>query len=375
MLFFAVLFSVYLFCYYYKEQMNRLLYIIFVLVCVLLGQSCVSTVKIASVVEKNNEGDFLLKWEVSPDQEGNIDIYSAMTDESYSVFELVKRADIAEKMTIINPAGSGLREFFILRTSGVTSGIVANRSIDMNRIKNFRDLGGYYTTENQQLRWGKLFRSGDLTMATLYDHERIRRLNIKTIIDFRSEKSKKTYPILVHPSIKVISLPIEMMDPNKLSDLLKEQNFDRSAAIRYVQDAYVAIAETYKSQFKEMFNIMSVEGNYPILLTASLGKDRVGIASFFILHALGVSSDDVLDDYLYSQKEMDIASLAKGAQKLPESLQEAITAMLSVDRAYLNFLEEYLVKQYGSVDKFMEKELDLTSGKRGVLKKYLLYTF
>ena len=36
---------------------------------------CMSTVKIASIVEKNKEGDFLLKWEVSPDVEGKIDIW------------------------------------------------------------------------------------------------------------------------------------------------------------------------------------------------------------------------------------------------------------------------------------------------------------
>jgi hypothetical protein len=45
-----------------------------------------STVKITSVVEKDREGDFLLKWEVSPDQEGDIDIYSSLTDSSLTNF-------------------------------------------------------------------------------------------------------------------------------------------------------------------------------------------------------------------------------------------------------------------------------------------------
>ena len=55
-------------------------------ILIYLLSSCISTIKIASVVEKNKDGDFLLKWEVSPDVEGKIDIYSAMTDTSIRNF-------------------------------------------------------------------------------------------------------------------------------------------------------------------------------------------------------------------------------------------------------------------------------------------------
>ena len=85
--------------------------------------SCVSTIKIASVVEKNSDGDFLLKWEVSPDVEGKIDIYSAMTDTSVRNFSPVRTKLVEDQFALLNPTGSGLREFFILKTSGVSSGI------------------------------------------------------------------------------------------------------------------------------------------------------------------------------------------------------------------------------------------------------------
>ena len=88
------------------------------------------------MVEKNQEGDFLLKWEVSPDVEGNIDIYSSLTDSSLSSFTPVATSRITDQVLKLNPTGSGLREFFILRTAGVQSGVVANRVIDMNNIKN-----------------------------------------------------------------------------------------------------------------------------------------------------------------------------------------------------------------------------------------------
>ena len=56
----------------------RQLFFFFMLSVFISG--CATTVKIASVVEKEPEGDFLLKWEVSPDREGIIDIYSSSTD-------------------------------------------------------------------------------------------------------------------------------------------------------------------------------------------------------------------------------------------------------------------------------------------------------
>lgn len=327
------------------------------------------------MVEKNKEGNFLLKWEVSPDQEGDIDIYSSLSDSSITDFTSVKTSRIADQVAVVNPTGSGLRQYFILRTAGVNSGILANRDIEMNNVKNFRDIGGYFTNDNRQIKWGQIYRSGDLSSATLYDQEKIRRLKIKTIIDFRSERTARKYPLLLHPDIQKFRIPIELMDAYKLDELINKSNFTRSDAIRYVQESYVGIVENYKKEFKEMFNILSVEGNYPVLLTESLGKDRVGIATFLILYAIGVPEGVIVDDYLISEKNIEAAKLVSNAQLLSESMQEAVTAMLKVDKAYINYLIEHIKIVYGSVDNYLEKELDVSSGKRGVLKKYLLYQY
>jgi len=79
---------------------------------------CATTVKIASVVEKEPEGDFLLKWEVSPDREGIIDIYSSSTDSILEDFTPLTSADVSDQVMRLNPTGTGLREFFILRIAG-----------------------------------------------------------------------------------------------------------------------------------------------------------------------------------------------------------------------------------------------------------------
>ena len=340
-----------------------------------LISGCASAVKISSVVEKDHGGDCLLKWEVSPDQEGTIDIYSSLSDSSLTDFTPITTAQITDQVLRLNPTGSGLREYFILRTAGVHSGVVANRVIDMNSIKNFRDIGGYFTTDNYQVKWGEIYRSADLSNATLYDQERIRRLNIRTVIDFRSEAAARRYPILLHPSIRKISLPLGPMDAEKLDEQINDNNFNRSDAIRYVQESYVDIIENHKEQFGELFDLLTNDSNYPILLSGSLGKDGVGIATYLILHVLGVAPATLEQDYMLSNQLIDPAKSKIEAQNLSEPLQEAVTAMLSVNRAYLNYAIEHIIQTYGSVDNYLEKELRVTSGKRNLLRKYLLYPF
>ena len=339
----------------------------------LIAAGCASTVKITSVAERNKEGDLLLKWEVSPDQEGNINIYSSQSDTDIGNFTPIKTSNITDQVTVINPASPEIREFYILKTTSAYSGIISYRVIEMSNIKNFRDLGGYFTRADQQMKWGRIFRSGDLSSATLYDQERLRRLNIKTIIDLRSDKTAKKYPILMHPNIRKISLPITPMDSEKINEMMDDEKLTRSDAIRDVQDSYVGIIESYKSEFAEMFNILTDENNYPVLLTGSLGKDRVGLASFFILYALGIPQNVIIDDYMLSRQTIDISAVAANVKGKPEYFQEAVTALMSVNVAYINYTIDYINQKYGSVDNYLEKELKLTSGKRILLRKHLLY--
>ncbi|MDR1518391.1 MAG: tyrosine-protein phosphatase [Dysgonamonadaceae bacterium] len=353
--------------------MQKLGVISFAIALLLFGNGCASTIKITSVAEKDKDGEFLLKWEVSPDQEGKIDIYSSASDSSLNAFTPVASTDISDQVARINPTQTSIREFFLLSTSGVYSGIVSNRVIEMDKIKNFRDVGGYYSMDNKQLRWGKIFRSGDLSNANLFDQERIKRLGIRTVVDFRSDKNAQAFPLTLHPDIRRVSLPIPLMDNEVMEKHINEKNFTRADAIRYVQDSYIDIIENYKKEFGEMFDLLTGESNYPILLSEALGKDRVGLASFLILSALGVPESAIMDDYLLSNRTIDVRTTIDYAQTLPEYMQEAITAMLSVNRVYLEYTIDYIKQRYGSVDNYLEKELKVSQGKKTILRKYLFY--
>ncbi len=350
---------------------NNILLLFFLL---FVFSRCASTVKITSVAEKNRDGDLLLKWEVSPDQDGNINIYSSNTDEMLESFVPIKTSKITDQVTIIDHSNPDKREFYILKTTSAYSGIITNRHIEMSSIKNFRDLGGYFTKLDRQMRWGMIFRSGDLSSATLYDQERIRRLNIKTIIDFRTENTSKTYPILVHPNIKKVSIPITQMDSKALDDMMLDKKLTQSDAVRKIQDSYISIVENSKEELSKMFELLIDYDNYPILISGSLGKDRVGLASFFILSAIGVPQNVIINDYLLSQEYINVSKIVMDAQSKPEYFQEAVTAIFSVRPSYINYTIDYINQKYGSVDNYLEKELKVSASNKNLLRKYLLYS-
>ncbi len=353
-----------------KNKMRYINYILYFFLIYFLS-CCVSTIKIASVVEKNKDGNFLLKWEVSPDVEGKIDIYSSMTDTSLRNFSPVRTKLVEDQFALLNPSGSGLREFFILKTSGVTSGIVSNRYIEMDNVLNFRDLGGYFTADDKQLKWGRVYRSGHLSNANLFDQDKLKRLGIKTIIDFRTEEDRKAHPYFIN--ISKINLPIIPGDISTFKNELLKDGLTRSHTIVHMQEVYKEIVEDNADQYADMFDVLLDPNNYPVLMTSFLGKDRVGIASALLLYALGVPEYVIEEDYMASNNFIDPKKTLTYSGTLSETLQESVTALFSANSAYLNSAFDYIKEKYGSVDNYLEKKVRVSKGKIIILRKLLLY--
>ena len=122
-----------------------------------------------------------------------------------------------------------------------------------------------------------------------------------------------------------------------------------------------------------MFDVLLDKNNYPILISSYLGKDRTGIASALILYALGVPEYTIEEDYLASNKYIDPKKTINFSDPLPESLQEAMTALFSANNAYLNYAFDYIRETYGSIDNYLEKKVRVSKGKMILLRKIMLY--
>ena len=66
------------------------------------------------------------------------------------------------------------------------STLAASRVIPLDAVHNFRDLGGYPTTDGRVTRWRRLFRADGLYRLTADDLEVVRELGIHTVLDLRT---------------------------------------------------------------------------------------------------------------------------------------------------------------------------------------------
>ena len=61
--------------------------------------------------------------------------------------------------------------------------------------QNFRDLGGYRTTDGRMVKWGVLMRSGAMSRLTEKDFAYLASLGLKTVVDFRDTRERTSEPV------------------------------------------------------------------------------------------------------------------------------------------------------------------------------------
>ena len=77
------------------------------------------------------------------------------------------------------------RHLFRLRHPEQGEGVAGERQLNLEGTPNFRDFGGYETDEGRRVKWGKLYRSGQLSSLTERDLELLDALDIDLVCDFR----------------------------------------------------------------------------------------------------------------------------------------------------------------------------------------------
>ncbi|MDR0825041.1 MAG: tyrosine-protein phosphatase [Prevotella sp.] len=345
------------------------------LIGIILLYSCSSqTTTVIVLCEQDLKGNYVLKWELYPDV-GNTPVEIFVSDND-SVFPADPQiiANSNDYMAMLNNKTDAVekRKYFRIKVSGILSDVVSNRFFEMDSIQNFRDIGGYTTSDDKRLRWGKIFRSGSFALMTSRDSLVLNNLGIKTIIDLRSEDVQKRNPDRYIP-VNNIRIPIAYSGYNVITQKVMAGRFLRGDAIIYTQDTYREMVNNFADRYAAFFDYLCDENNYPVIFHCYLGKDQSGLATFFLLRALGVPMDVIEDDYMASDEAIDRSKLIRNADSLPESIQEAFTMLSRSDLAYLKYGISCIKEKSGSLDDYMLHELKLTPEKERKLRKILLY--
>lgn len=220
-----------------------------------------------------------------------------------------------------------------------------SRLLPVKGAYNMRDLGGYPAADRKQVKWRMLLRSDDLNRLTQPDLDYLASLPLRTDIDFRGQSEKTQAPDKMPPTTTYFPLPLETGD---MSDM---QHFDTSKLPTILQDVYAYIVRSAQDTYKEFFRIASDEQNAPLLFHCSAGKDRTGMAAAYLLSALGVDRETVIQDYLLS------AEYIKGKYDFIVKRYPQFEPLTTVKREYLEAAFGVIDEEFGGMDQYLTQQL------------------
>lgn len=329
--------------------------------------------EIKTLCVRDDIGNYIIKWETFPSIEGSVRIYASNVPDYFEETSPVGIIDIRDEVTTYITIDNTTRKYFLLSFNNQYKNIVGSRAVSADNIQNLRDMGGYVNNEEKTLKWGHIFRSGELDNMSMVDHIRLDNLAINTVVDLRSPH-EYIDPEDIYAHLRTIHIPIDDgIDKPEVMERIKQGRMKKGDAILFMQDAYLHFVDKNSEQFAKALDLFLDKNNYPILFHDTLGKDRTGFLAALILIALGVPEETIMKDYLYSNDYINYAALAPEASKLDYDGQETVTTLLSANELFLGVVLKKIKKEYGSLEKYLEQKLNFTIKKQEKLKEIMLY--
>jgi protein-tyrosine phosphatase len=193
----------------------------------------------------------------------------------------------------------------------------------------------------------------------------VRELGVKHAFDFRGT-NERTAAACAVKEITVHSLPIEPTVVAALRARLQARALLSADALEIMRDSYRGYVRLNTHSFRELFTHL-VDGEGPLVIHCTAGKDRTGFACALILHALGVPEKVIGEDYLLTNRfyRRDPAA----SPDLPDEIRQAIG---SVQTSFLAAGFETINERYGDLEGYFREGLGLGTRERSELKKRYL---
>lgn len=240
------------------------------------------------------------------------------------------------------------------------------KRIKLDGASNFRDIGGLRTSDGKKVKEGLLYRADELSKLTSKDIEIVEELGLKTIIDYRGEdervdnedkeiKGAKMY--YLDPEAKIAAFASGSGLKNNLSELNPEKVFNMMVE----QNIQFVNSQSSKKAFEKMLKLLINKDNVPLVQHCRGGKDRTGFGVALVLLLLGVSKEDVIKDYLFTNECLTIGS-EEHIKQLGnnEVLMKALSYLKDANEGYIVAALDEIDNTYGGVINYVCSELKLS---------------
>lgn len=258
------------------------------------------------------------------------------------------------------------------------------RHVKLEGQPNFRDLGGYRTTDGRTVKWGLIYRAGQLSGLTDKDLAVLQKLGIRTVVDLRGaaeaeSRGKDRLP----EGVRGVSYPIDVMslpkeEPGESASSGSDGGRPNSM-LQMTRSIMLNRTDVYSALIREL----AEPANRPLVFHCTAGKDRAGIGSAIILSLLGVPWETVREDYLLSnfyrreENERELGKMREDIAKKqgipPENVDiTPFEAMFLVKPEYLEAARDGVLRKYGSMESYFREGLGISDETIRKLRNELL---
>lgn len=264
------------------------------------------------------------------------------------------RGVIALAMVLAIPPGSSASA----STSAPVTSPAHARVLPLQAGRNFRDLGGYRTVDGRTVKWGLLYRSGQMHDLTPADHAYLHRLGIRTVCDFRDTRERTGQPTHWPAGQAPRTLSDDYaLDMSAMTLPGDPATWTHDQIVTAMARTYPKLLDQFRGQYARMFAEL-LAGHAPLAFHCTAGKDRTGVAAALLLSALGVPRTTVIEDYLLSNRHM--APLPANPTGFWNRLSpEAARTFAGVDRRYIDAVFAEIDRRPGGMAGYFKQEMGL----------------
>lgn len=257
-------------------------------------------------------------------------------------------------------------------------------AIELRRIANFRDFGGYAGAGGRRVQNGLLYRSGHHANATDDDLATVAALDLALVVELRRPAERRRDPARRPAGGRAVVIehagPLDMAQVNAPHlAFLAEPDISSDVIVQRMVSSYRAYPTDphYRALHRDYFaRLADLDG--PVLIQCHAGKDRTGVLCGLTQHLLGVSREDIYADYLltnrYSRADRRAAQMLQEFQETHgRPISEALVRQLmAADAAYLEAYFGELDGSHGGPDAYLEQVLGVTPAMREAIRARLL---
>lgn len=261
--------------------------------------------------------------------------------------------------------------------------MTTNRLLPIKHGRNFRDLGGYQTTDGRTIQWHRLIRSGHLHTLDDADLNYLTNLNVTLDLDFRAPGEIAAQPDQVPTTATYHQLSVFQTDRTDASHSQEqiEQEFsgDPKAGYHHMLDVYreMVTASKAKAAYQSFFaQLLSLSPDQAVIFHCTAGKDRTGVGAILLLAALNVDRQTAINDYLltntinhdFLQHTVDQIDAAGKS----DAFAQNTLSLMSVSPNYINVALEIIDRDYGSIKNYVQQYLGVTDQELRDLQRLFL---